>query len=118
MLAKVFSRHGRTPAAPAKPPQRLTTRSPSTQTATAAPMSLRSVKLDSKASRTRSNSGVHEPLIGTLHSSSKDPPMEAFSTVPRNSVKPLVGGLQLDIKLNSDLQRQRFAEVPGQVAFV
>ena len=118
MLARVSFRQGRKPAVSAKPPHRLTTRSPSTQTATAAPTSSRSVKLDSKASRTRSKPGAHEPLTGTPHSSSKDPPLESFSTVLRNSVKPLVGGLQLDIKLNSGLQRQRLAEVPGQVAFV
>src|SRR5690242_9405546 len=74
MLASVFSCHGCRPAASAKPPQRLTTRSSSTQTATAAPTSSRSVKLDSKASRTRSNPCAHEPLMGTLHSSSKNPP--------------------------------------------
>ena len=67
-------RHGRRPAASAKPPHRLTTRSPSTQTATAAPMSSRSVKFEVKASRTRSKPGAHEPSTGTPDASSKDPP--------------------------------------------
>src|SRR5882672_9531056 len=101
MLARVSFRQGRKPAASAKPPHRLTTRSPSTQTATAAPMSSRSVKLDSKASRTRSKSGAHEPLMGTPHWSCKDPPLEGVSTLPRYLVKPLVGRLQLGIKLRT-----------------
>ena len=66
--------HGRRPAASAKPPHRLTTRSPSTQTATAAPMSSRSVKLRMKASRTLSKPGAHEPFIVTSAWSSTNPP--------------------------------------------
>ncbi|CFS65427.1 Uncharacterised protein [Mycobacterium tuberculosis] len=54
---------GRVPPASAEPPHRLTTRSPSTHTATAAPTSLRSTKLRSNASRTLVNSDAHEPLM-------------------------------------------------------
>ncbi len=65
MLARVSSCQGRLPAASAEPPQRLTASSPSTQTATAAPISLRSRKFDWKAPRTRSKSGEQEPLTVT-----------------------------------------------------
>ena len=47
------------------PPHRLTARSPSTHTATAAPISPRSTKFRSKASRTLPKPGAHEPPMRT-----------------------------------------------------
>src|SRR4051812_27970268 len=66
MLARVSCCHGYSVVALAVPPQRLTASWPSTQTATAAPTSLRFRKLVSKASLTRSNLVAHEPLTVTL----------------------------------------------------
>ena len=74
MLASVSSCQGRMRAASAEPPQRLTARSPSTQTATAAPISSRSRKLFSKASRTCPKPGAYEPLTVTPDWSVNDPP--------------------------------------------
>src|SRR6478735_8326052 len=65
MLARVSCRQKFSVVALAVPPQRLTTGWPSTHTATAAPTSLRSWKLVSKAFRTRSNSCEHVPLTVT-----------------------------------------------------
>ena len=65
MLARVSCCQGFLVVASAVPPQRLTASSPSTQTATAAPTSLRSWKLVSKASLTRSNLGAQVPLTVT-----------------------------------------------------
>ena len=63
-LAKVLSRQCRRRRASAWPPHRLTTRSPSTQTATAAPTSPRRVKLFSNSARTASNFAAHVPPMG------------------------------------------------------
>src|SRR4051812_6879722 len=65
MLARVSCCQGFLVVALAVPPQRLTASWPSTQTVTAAPTSLRSLKLIAKASLTRSNVGAQEPLTVT-----------------------------------------------------
>src|ERR1700730_5317977 len=64
-LANVSCCQGRSQAASCQPPQRLTTSLPSTHVDTAAPISPRSAKLRSNCSRTASNSGAHNPAIGT-----------------------------------------------------
>ena len=64
-LANVSCCQGRSQAASCQPPQRLTTSSPSTHVATAAPVSSRSAKLRSNCSRTAANSGAQNPAIGT-----------------------------------------------------
>src|SRR4051794_9185899 len=66
MDAKVSSRHGVLRAASAHPPHRLTTSSPSTQTAADAPTSLCSSKLRWNASRTFSKRGAYEPSMTAL----------------------------------------------------
>src|SRR6516165_1493927 len=74
ILARVSSCQGLRPAASAEPPQRLTAKSPSTQTATDAPTSSRSRKLVTKTSRTRSKPGAHEPWMVTRDGSFNEPP--------------------------------------------
>src|SRR6478735_2961719 len=66
MGANVFSRQGVVPAASADPPHKLTTSSPSTQIAVAAPTSLRSEKFLSKAARTFLKRDAHDPSMLTL----------------------------------------------------
>src|SRR5438876_7640009 len=59
----VSCRHGRRRRAAAQPPQRSTTTPPGTETATAAPTSPRSTKLDAKASRTAANLRSQTPSM-------------------------------------------------------
>src|SRR2546426_2806951 len=60
----VSRRHGRRRRASAQPPHRSTTTRPAMETATAAPTSPRSTKLDAKASRTAANLRSQTPSMG------------------------------------------------------
>src|ERR1700744_5800859 len=84
-VVRVSTCQGRVSALLAQPPQRFATRSPSTQTATAAPTSLPCSKLRSNCSRTPENSDVHDPLTAALLSASFMAPFCRADTSPERA---------------------------------